>query len=56
MKEYKDPTVEIIELPVEDIIATSGPPSTTGSDTEGEQSGNILGSFAGSKGSNGQYQ
>ena len=53
MKDYKEPVVEIIELPAEDIITTSGgtvtDPSKTGEHTESEQSGNLLGGgFGGS--------
>ena len=53
MKDYKEPVVEIIELPAEDIITTSGgtvtDPSKTGDHTETEQTGNMLGgSFGGS--------
>ena len=34
MKEYQEPTVEVIELPEEDIITTSGGPNGTGNDEE----------------------
>ena len=48
MKEYKEPIVEIIDLPAEDIITTSGDITRTGSDTEMPGSGNLLGgSFGG---------
>ena len=41
MKEYQEPIVEVIELPEEDIITTSGGgPKGTGGDTETE-SGSI---------------
>lgn len=52
MKDYKEPTVEVIDLPAEDIITTSGggTPSSTGSDTESEESGNLLGTFGGANG------
>ena len=40
MKEYKEPVVEVIDLPTEDIITTSG--SSTGSPTETEQSHDVL--------------
>ena len=36
MKEYHEPVVEVIVLPAEDIITTSGG-SSTGSETETEQ-------------------
>ena len=53
MKDYKEPVVEIIELPAEDIITTSGgtvtDPSKTGEPTEMPESGNLLGGgFGGS--------
>ena len=41
MKEYQEPTVEVIELPEEDIITTSGGPNTDG-DTQ-LTPGSILG-------------
>ena len=40
MKEYKEPVVEVIDLPTEDIITTSG--SSTGFPTETEQSHDVL--------------
>ena len=46
MKDYKEPVVEIIELPAEDIITTSGgtvtDPSKPGKDTEMPGSMDIL--------------
>ena len=48
MKEYKEPVVEVIDLPVEDIITTSG--ERTGSDTETDE-GNVLGTLRSPAGS-----
>ena len=50
MKEYQEPTVEVIELPEEDIITTSGGPNGTGKDEETE-SGSIGGPFGMTNGS-----
>ena len=48
MREYKEPEVEVIELPAEDIITTSG--STTGSDTELPQGDLVGGVYGGASG------
>ena len=50
MKEYQEPTVEVIELPEEDIITTSGGPKGTGDDTE-TGSGSIFGAVGMTNGS-----
>ena len=47
MKEYIEPVVEVIELPEEDVIATSGGPNTDG-DTQ-LTPGRIDGPFGASK-------
>ena len=48
MKEYKEPVVEVIDLPAEDIITTSG--VDTGLDTETDE-GKIFGTLRSPAGS-----